>query len=90
MKFPTSIVLVAMLTGAIGCGKQVSTTAAGTANDPATAQAAQTTQAAPFSSKNLRPAFHLSLSKLPVQFSSRAQDQAGGGMPRLLPRAQRR
>ncbi|PYY14060.1 MAG: hypothetical protein DMG61_11205 [Acidobacteria bacterium] len=52
MKFPTSIVLVAMLTGAIGCGKQVSTTAAGTANDPATAQAAQTAQAAPFSSKN--------------------------------------
>src|SRR5437660_10858863 len=45
---------------------------------------------APFSSKALRAAFHLSLSKLPARFSSRAQDQTHGGMPRLLPCAQQR
>ena len=36
------------------------------------------------------PTFHLSLPELPARFSSRAQDQALGGMPRLLPRTQRR
>ncbi len=35
-------------------------------------------------------ALHLSLSKLSPQFSSRAQNQTGGGMFRMLPRTQRR
>ena len=45
---------------------------------------------APVSSNALRTAFHLSLSTVPARFSARAQDQAHGGMSRLLPRAQRR
>ena len=55
MKFPTAIsqaILATLLVGAIACGKQITTTAAGTAKDPALPQAGQTAQAAPFSGKN--------------------------------------
>jgi len=41
-----------MMAAAVGCGKQMSTTAAGPANDPGTAQATQTSQAVPFSSRD--------------------------------------
>jgi len=54
MKFPNAIsqaLLATLLVGAIGCGKQITTTA-GTAKDSSLPQAGQTTQAAPFSGKN--------------------------------------
>ena len=51
MKFPTSMVLVALLAEVTGCGKQMSTPVARSANDQPSTQA-QTAQAAPFSGKN--------------------------------------
>jgi len=51
MKFPTSMVLVALLAAVTGCGKQMSTPVARSANDQPSTQA-QTAQAAPFSGKN--------------------------------------
>jgi len=50
MKFPTSMVLVALLAAVTGCGKQMSTPVARSANDQPSTQA-QTAQAAPFSVK---------------------------------------
>lgn len=52
MKLPTSIthaILAALLVGAVGCSKQMSTPAAGTSSD---STATQTVQAAPFSGKS--------------------------------------
>src|SRR5205814_8350256 len=51
MKFPTSMVLVALLAAVTGCGKQMSTPVARSANDQPSKQA-QTAQAAPFTGKN--------------------------------------
>ena len=56
MKFPRlisqALSVALLIVAAVGCSKQMSTTAAGAANDPAATQAAQTAQPAPFSNKN--------------------------------------
>ena len=55
MRVPASLsttVLATLLVVTVGCGKQMSTTAAGAPNDPSATPTTQSAQAAPFSSRN--------------------------------------
>lgn len=56
MKFPRlishAVLATLVIVATIGCGKQMSTTAATASSDPAATQAAQTVQAAPFSNRS--------------------------------------